>query len=234
MTSLCGAYRYMVGVLGWISKTRPEIAVAFAMLGGFCATPTRRHMAAAERIIHYIRTHPLPLTLKTIHGTPVLHAYTDASFQRKLRTGRAGWKVFLLGADDEPGGLYNTIAWATRKLKSVGSSTSAELMALEFLVKRLWTYISLIWKVWRVRCQVYIYIDSRPLFDQLRTGQCKEEPGFEGVLDYCITNSKAMRAEIEWIERDRQLADDLTKPDIYVAQLPSSCSVGGTEYSGGV
>eukprot|EP00918_Siedleckia_nematoides_P039171 GHVU01085240.1.p1 GENE.GHVU01085240.1~~GHVU01085240.1.p1 ORF type:complete len:550 (-),score=40.12 GHVU01085240.1:623-2272(-) len=214
--TLVPVYRRIVGILGWTAKTRPDIGAAVAVLGRFCATPTRRHLAAAERVLHYVLTTNRPLLLVPIEGNPQLSAYSDGGFKRKQRAGRAGFKIFLHGEGmtESPGRGENLIAWVTRRLKTVGSSTAAELMALELVVKRLWGFISLLWKLWRVHCKVTIYIDSRPLYQQLRTGQCNEEPVLEGILDYCITHCRAMNAKVEWIMRTQQLADELTKPDI--------------------
>eukprot|EP00918_Siedleckia_nematoides_P107036 GHVU01233374.1.p1 GENE.GHVU01233374.1~~GHVU01233374.1.p1 ORF type:complete len:1414 (+),score=120.93 GHVU01233374.1:692-4933(+) len=207
-------YRALNGQLGWAVKTRPKQLVFFSILSQYCAKPCKRLLNAMKRVLTAMKQNPCPLVLRAINGEPCLECYCDASFKFSEMSSRLGYIIYLRGSDDTTSDSdSNPIAWATkRERRLLDSSTSAELLALKLLVKTTWEFLPVIQSFWRKRARVRVLIDSRPLYDQLRMGRCKAEPSLNKQLGYVLQELKQLNSSVQWIPREKQKADVLTKP----------------------
>uniref|UniRef100_A0A2N9IG27 Reverse transcriptase Ty1/copia-type domain-containing protein n=1 Tax=Fagus sylvatica TaxID=28930 RepID=A0A2N9IG27_FAGSY len=72
-------YRSMVGALHYLTFTRPDISFAVHQVCQYMSTPTTTHLAAAKRVLRYIRgifNHGIEFTPGPLH----LSSYTDADW----------------------------------------------------------------------------------------------------------------------------------------------------------
>uniref|UniRef100_A0A0G4F0E4 RNase H type-1 domain-containing protein n=1 Tax=Chromera velia CCMP2878 TaxID=1169474 RepID=A0A0G4F0E4_9ALVE len=157
-----------------------------------------------------------PMTSKDQVGC-VVHAFFDAAFKFKEYAARLGYVIRLLGSielkDDALALFRNWIAWATKRAgRKVGSSTAGELLALEFLLKKLGEIVGLVRALWGIKVvRVIVYTDSGPLHDQFRSGKAQTDATMQGVLEWCIQEMRAVGADLQWISRGRNVANVMTK-----------------------
>ena len=117
-------YQQMIGSLLYLSiRTRPDIAVAVAILARFQSEPTEYCHRAVKRVLRYLRgTSGLGLTYD--HGNMKLHTFVDSDYagdtvDRKSTTG------FALKLGNAP------VSWGSKKQATVSLSTcEAEYYAL--------------------------------------------------------------------------------------------------------
>jgi hypothetical protein len=120
-------YRSVVGGLQWAATcTKPEVAYAVSVLQRHMAVPTASHMAAAKRVLRYLRGHPEGLTYArgARDVQPELTGFADASYANDPATRRShtGY-VFMLGGA--------AVAWRSKRQSCVTlSTTEAEYVAL--------------------------------------------------------------------------------------------------------
>ncbi|KAM1755844.1 hypothetical protein ACFX12_008126 [Malus domestica] len=116
-------YRSVVGVLQYLTFTRPDIAFSVHQVCQFMQQPMIAHFTAVKRILRYLKG-TLHHGLFYSHGPLQLRAFSDADWagdpnDRRSTTGMA---VFLGN---------NPISWSSKKQLTVSrSSTEAEYRAL--------------------------------------------------------------------------------------------------------
>eukprot|EP00918_Siedleckia_nematoides_P025669 GHVU01055406.1.p1 GENE.GHVU01055406.1~~GHVU01055406.1.p1 ORF type:complete len:173 (+),score=18.11 GHVU01055406.1:556-1074(+) len=167
-----------------------------------------------KRVLNAMKENPSPLVLRAINGDPCLHCYCDASYKLTEMSSRKGYSIYLRGSLDQiDRSDDNEIAWATKQeRRKLDSSTSAELLGMKLVVKAVWEFLPVIKSFWGKKAEVRMLIDSRPLYDQLRIGRCKAEPSLNIQLEYVLQELKKLKAGVQWIPRDKQKADVMTKP----------------------
>uniref|UniRef100_A0A2N9IPU1 Protein kinase domain-containing protein n=1 Tax=Fagus sylvatica TaxID=28930 RepID=A0A2N9IPU1_FAGSY len=117
------AYRSMVGALHYLTFTRPDISFVMHQVCQYMSTPTTTHLAAAKRVLRYIKSpfnHGIEFTPGPLH----LSAYTDADWAGDPddRRSTSGFLVYLGN---------NAITWSAKKQPTVSrSSTESEYRAL--------------------------------------------------------------------------------------------------------
>eukprot|EP00918_Siedleckia_nematoides_P015954 GHVU01034451.1.p1 GENE.GHVU01034451.1~~GHVU01034451.1.p1 ORF type:complete len:984 (+),score=104.50 GHVU01034451.1:229-3180(+) len=206
-------YRGVLGVLGWATRLTPDQHVSHSEFGAHSACPAKRHLEALKTFLLTMYTYPPPsLSLCAFDGTPTLHGFCDASYDREKMQCRTGFKLYLDGPELGPNENCNMVAWETKRPKAkIASSTSAELLALLLLVKGIWRYFCFVEKLWGEKPSVYVYVDNKPLVQQLRKGYCQEEPRLNAQLSYVAENLKALDGKVTLIPREKQRADAMTK-----------------------
>eukprot|EP00918_Siedleckia_nematoides_P019923 GHVU01042467.1.p1 GENE.GHVU01042467.1~~GHVU01042467.1.p1 ORF type:complete len:422 (-),score=54.09 GHVU01042467.1:295-1407(-) len=199
-------YRSKVGTFSWASKLEPKADVWVSRLSEHSLTPSQRHLDAVDRTLEALKKNLKPLQLQAVQTEPELVVYCDASYSQKTKLSRCGYQVFLIGKQE------NLIAWCTRRSKRLlDSSTSAELLALKLAVKHVFSYKSLVEALWRIPVKVTIKVDCLPLYNQIRMGKIAEERSMQAELDYTMQEMRKLKSDIEWISREFQRADCMTK-----------------------
>jgi hypothetical protein len=138
-------YRSLVGALHYLTFTRPDISFSVHQVCQYMSTPTTIHLAAAKRILRYLRG-TLNHGIVFSPGPIQLSAFTDADWAGDPddRRSTSGYLVYL-GS--------NPITWSAKKQPTVSRSSteseyralaiaSAELCWIRTLLKDLGIYLS--------------------------------------------------------------------------------------------
>eukprot|EP00918_Siedleckia_nematoides_P001546 GHVU01003651.1.p1 GENE.GHVU01003651.1~~GHVU01003651.1.p1 ORF type:complete len:1455 (+),score=198.40 GHVU01003651.1:569-4366(+) len=173
---------------------------------------TARHMKALDAVLEGLRRTDSTLIFHAVKGDPVLYGYCDAAYDRDNYSCRLGYKIILDSAEREPLSQENIIAWSSKKVKKrIASSTSAELEALNLLIKHMFLYMRVVADLWQKMPKVILFSDSQPLLSQIERGKVREEPRLQPQLDFVLQNISELNASVKWIARSHQLADAMTK-----------------------
>ena len=124
-------YQKIVGALLYLAIcTRPDIASAVRQVGRFASEPTNRHLAAAKRILRYLKgTQALGLQYAKNKQQNKLQAFCDASWaeDRLNRKSTTGYLFQLAGGP---------ISWTSKQQTTVAlSSCEAEYIALALTIQ---------------------------------------------------------------------------------------------------
>jgi len=125
-------YQSMIGSLMYAATaTRPDIAHATHFLGQFSSQPTTTHLAAAKRILRYLKGTPTHgVTYKYNTNEIPLRVYSDSLFASNL-TDRHSYTGLIIQT------YGHTVIWRSKKQKTVSDSTTvAEYVALAFASKQ--------------------------------------------------------------------------------------------------
>jgi hypothetical protein len=199
-------YRSLVGVLHYLTFTRSNISFSVHQVCQYMSTPTTIHLAAAKRILRYIRGilyHGIAFT----PGPIQLSAYTDADWAGDPddRRSTSGYLVYL-GS--------NPITWSAKKQPTVSRSSieseyralaiaSAELCWIRTLLKDLGIYLSNTPILWCDNVSA-LAIASNPIF-HARTKHIE--------VDFHFVRERVLRKDllVKFVSTTDQLADIFTK-----------------------
>uniref|UniRef100_A0A0G4GWT7 Uncharacterized protein n=1 Tax=Chromera velia CCMP2878 TaxID=1169474 RepID=A0A0G4GWT7_9ALVE len=91
---------------------------------------------------------------------------------------------------------HNIAYWLSRKIgRKLGSTTSAELLAMRDAVKISWSFIHFVRKLWGEMPLVVVVTDSQPLMHQIGSKQYKSEPRMQEELEYVLENLMELGAK---------------------------------------
>uniref|UniRef100_A0A0G4H1P5 Uncharacterized protein n=1 Tax=Chromera velia CCMP2878 TaxID=1169474 RepID=A0A0G4H1P5_9ALVE len=164
-------------MLEWGVRMNPFRAVWGHMVTQSISKPSRRVFKMVVCIIEMLKGHPDKRVFTSVELVPVVHAYFDAAFKFTTYAARLGYVIRILHSIELRGDLRslleNWIAWATKRAgRKVGSSTAGEVLAFEFLLKKLFGIVALVKAMWGLKkVHMIIYTDSGPLHDQFHTGR---------------------------------------------------------------
>uniref|UniRef100_A0A2N9GGL3 Integrase catalytic domain-containing protein n=1 Tax=Fagus sylvatica TaxID=28930 RepID=A0A2N9GGL3_FAGSY len=199
-------YRSLVGALHYLTFTRPDISFSVHQVCQYMSTPTTIHLAAAKRILRYLRG-TLNHGIAFSPGPIQLSAYTDADWAGDPddRRSTSGYLVYL-GS--------NPITWSAKKQPTVSRSSteseyralaiaSAELCWIRTLLKDLGIYLSHTPILWCDNVSA-LAIASNPVF-HARTKHIE--------VDFHFVRERVLRKDllVQFVSTVDQLADIFTK-----------------------
>uniref|UniRef100_A0A0G4HTH4 Reverse transcriptase RNase H-like domain-containing protein n=1 Tax=Chromera velia CCMP2878 TaxID=1169474 RepID=A0A0G4HTH4_9ALVE len=172
------------------------------MVAQSISKPSRRVFKTVIPIIEMLKGHSDKWVFTSVGLVPVVHAYFDTAFKFATYAARLGYVVRILHSIELRGDLRslleNWIAWATKRAgRKVGSSTTGEVLAFKFLLKKLFGIVALVKAMWGLKkVRVIIYIDSSPLHDQFQSGKAQTDATMQGVLEWCIQEMRVLGADL--------------------------------------
>ncbi|XP_070039629.1 uncharacterized mitochondrial protein AtMg00810-like [Nicotiana tomentosiformis] len=200
-------YRSTVGVLQYLTFTRPDIAFAVNKVSQFIHNPLDSHLVVVKRILRYLKgtlSHGLHFSRQP---STLLHGYRDADWGGSIDNCKStsGWAIFL-GS--------HLISWASKKQCAVSRSSTeveyralanaaSELTWLEFLLRKISCFSSFTPVLWCDNLSA-IYLTINPVFHS-RTKHM--EIDFYFVRDK--VKNKAL--SVRYISSNDKIADVLTK-----------------------
>uniref|UniRef100_A0A0G4HQQ6 Reverse transcriptase Ty1/copia-type domain-containing protein n=1 Tax=Chromera velia CCMP2878 TaxID=1169474 RepID=A0A0G4HQQ6_9ALVE len=205
-----------VGYLGWAVKTQPSLSFLFSHLSRSNSHLSRSSVLATEKALWHARETARPLRLSSVSSIPCLLVWRDASYELAKKEGRLGIEIQLVDESEianlEKINEDNTVFWLSKKLaRKLGSTTSAELLAMHDAVKSSWSIAHLVRKLWGKMLPVVVVTDLQPLMFQLSSKQCKSEPRMQGELEYVLENLAELGAKVKWVQSGSMRADRQTK-----------------------
>ena len=132
----------------------------------------------------------------------MLAMWVDAAYSVKDCFGRLGYECQLLDEADFKKDLsqlprHNMFAWQSQKIKrKIASSMAAELLALKEGVKVMPLYSDVVKELWGVTPKEIYITDSQPLLAWLASEGCKQDPEWQGNLDYIVERIRERSAEV--------------------------------------
>ena len=110
-------YRSLVGSLIYLTNTRPDIVHAVSIISRFMSDPSKDHLAAAKRILRYIKGTKSYGIMYESENDSRLTGYTDSDWAGSIddRRSTSGY-LFQLGS--------KSISWSSRKQATVALSSS--------------------------------------------------------------------------------------------------------------
>jgi hypothetical protein len=210
-------YRSMVGTALYISvMTRPDISFAAGQLSRHMSSPTHALMAAAERLLLFLKHTasrrlvykigvPPPIPMKPI-SRPLLVVYSDSDWGT-CPTTRRSVSGIVITVNGSP------VAWASRKQPLVAKSTmAAEYLAASVAMDEAMCVLQLLEENG---------LASKPIpliTDNLATSKVLVKPAQPSKLKYIDLHFHSVRERIVdktfaayWVNTHQQLADLLTK-----------------------
>uniref|UniRef100_A0A0G4GYP2 Uncharacterized protein n=1 Tax=Chromera velia CCMP2878 TaxID=1169474 RepID=A0A0G4GYP2_9ALVE len=148
-----------------------------------------------------------------------VHFYSDAS--RKPKTKEVRKRTVGFWGDEtwshEKGNKWNLVVFKTaRSTKLHDHLYSAEMEALRQTVREAWRPCYLIDELMGKFPRVRFYLDSKGVYDSLRSGKCTAKPELQKELDYMIQGMRRMGVDmlrdVVWTPRELNRADWQTKP----------------------
>uniref|UniRef100_A0A0G4H8J6 Uncharacterized protein n=1 Tax=Chromera velia CCMP2878 TaxID=1169474 RepID=A0A0G4H8J6_9ALVE len=204
-----------VGTLQWGVRMNLLHMVWGHTVAQSISKPSRRVFKTVMRIIKMLKGHPDKQIFMSVRLVPygaALLAFKFATYAARL-----GYVIRVLHSIELRGDrrslLENWIAWATKRAgRKVGSSTAGEVLAFEFLLKKLFGIVALVKAMWGLKkVRVIVYTDSGPLHNQFRSGKAQTDATMQDVLEWCIQEMRVLGADLQWIARLRNVANVMTK-----------------------
>lgn len=201
-------YQSLIGSLMYaMLGSRPDIAFAVSMVSRFASNPTDEHLAAAKRILRYLKsTIDYELTYKG--DLQALTGYSDADYAGDRDTRRStGGFLFHVGS--------GIISWSSKRQSTVSlSSCESELKAETQAAKEaVWLHGWLKEILREKQVAVVINCDNQGAIALAKNDQ------FHAKTKHIDTQSKWVKeavaagtVELKYISTAEQLADGLTKP----------------------
>ena len=93
-------YRQLVGMLTYLTITRPDLAHAVHKVSQFMSAPRSKHYAAVIRIIHYLRETLYRGLFFSVNSDYTLYAYSNADWAGDVndRKSTTGYLVFFVSS----------------------------------------------------------------------------------------------------------------------------------------
>ena len=127
-TEYSAAFGSLLGGVGWVVQTRPDVATYVGALQRVLKKPKAKHVRNLNRVVRYLQAHPLVLKFQRIEGPTKLGLISDSAFKATepdclaIRSGI----IALMSATPTQGKFsVAPIEWVSRKQQHVCRSTYA-------------------------------------------------------------------------------------------------------------
>ena len=216
--SFANNYRNIVGSLGYLRRTRPDICVALGVTAQFCKLGRHgpQHYRALRNIMRYCKlTKHYGLlytsTNKKLHDPWVISGHVDSDWAawKGSRRSRSGYLVFLGNC---------LIAFGSKLQPAVAlSSAEAEYMALALITRII------LWIVHMIECipgqfvrrPILVYEDNKPCINLANNHSSSKYTRHIGIAHHFLRDHYRGGNEqflLVWTQSSEQKADGMTKP----------------------
>jgi len=215
--------RSVVGQLNWLANiTRPEISFQVSSISSKFQSATISEIKDVNKVVEFVRNNPSSIKFPPLNPDDIkVTMYSDASFNN-LDDGysQGGYIVLLSDKTDAC-----PVAWKSNKLRRVARSTlAAETLALTegcdaaFLITNLAKEAGLI-----KNQKILAYTDNKSLFDCAATSSQVADKRLRVEISAIREMKEREEVSIEWVSKDKQLADCLTKRGASTVHLKNGC-----------
>ena len=201
-------YRKLIGCLRYLTLTRPDLIFPVSYLSRFMSKPYSNHLAAAKRLLRYIKgTSEYGLIYKRDEDSKLV-GFCDSDYagDQDDRMSTSGY-IFLLGS--------KPIAWNCSKQKVVAlSSCEAKYISSTSAVcQGIWISRFVHELIGQVVEKFDLYIDNKSAIEISRNpvyhGRTKHIEVRYHFIRNCVEENKVI---LKHVRTDDQLADLFTKP----------------------
>ena len=208
--------RGLVGQLQWAAKlTRPDISFSSCDLSSRAKDATITEVKEANKLLKKLHQQQYSVRIPNIGNITAssLVVFSDAS-HKILADGNSqgGFIVFLAGSHNK----FAPLVWTSHRLKRVvKSAMAAETIALNEAIEHallLKTILLEIYELGSSKLPISCYIDSKQTLAAVTSTNVIEDK--RTLIDVCAIRQMLDRGEVnsvQWITKDKQLADCLTK-----------------------
>ncbi|PKA61094.1 Retrovirus-related Pol polyprotein from transposon TNT 1-94 [Apostasia shenzhenica] len=201
-------YRSIIGVLQYVTITRPDITFVVSRACQFMHAPTEDHWTGVKRILRYLKGTILYGPQFHRHSSHTLHAFSDADWAGSPNDRRStgGFAIFLGN---------NLISWSSKKQSTVSrSSTEAEYKAIANAIAELVWLQSLL-------NELHLPVTGTPTLwcDNIGATNLTANPVFHAhtkhvEIDFHFVRERVAshQLKVSYISTKNQLADIFMKP----------------------
>jgi hypothetical protein len=204
-------YRSLVGQLNWLAtQSRPDIAFNVCRLSAKLSEPTGQDVLDANKTLKKANSNKIHLRYKKLKPPLQLIAYCDASYGNLPDGGsQGGHIVFLTDATMNAAPL----AWRSRKLRRVCRSTlTAETLSLADTIDVCVWMKHIIDEIDDSKLlTTVVRTDNHDLFEAAHSTKACEEKRLIVELGSIRESVRAGEIDLQWVSKDNQIADSLTK-----------------------
>ena len=211
-------YRNIVGSLGYLRHTRPDICVALGIASQFAKMGRHgpQHYRGLRNIIRYCKRtvhHGLlyTSTFKSIQDPWIVSAHVDSDWAawKATRRSRTGYLIYLCNC---------LIAFGSKLQPAVAlSSAEAEYMALSYVTRLLLWIIHMIEAIpgQFVKRPVLVYEDNKPCINLANNRAASRYTRHIGICHHFLRDhydDGDKQFKLIWTQSSTQRADGMTKP----------------------
>ena len=118
----------LLGGVGWVVQTRPDVAAYVGALQRHLKNPKVKHLKRLNRVVRYVKAHPLVLKFKRVPPPTCLGIISDSAFQAKDQdclAVKSGIVCLMQKSVSTVDGSVSPIEWVSKKQTHVCRSTYA-------------------------------------------------------------------------------------------------------------
>ncbi len=215
--------RGAVGQLNWVAfQTRPDMAFDACNTAVSLKNATMRDIQIANKSIKKAKTNEVSIHFRDIGVVQdaQIVCFCDASFRNLKGESSQGGHIIFIKSNK----TFSPVTWQSKKIKRIVKSTlAAEALALDDAADACFYLKTLLQEIiggQKNSFPIILKTDSRNLFDAVHSTKTLEDRRLK--IDICSLRQKLSNGEIhaiQWISKDFQLADSLTKNEASTSKL---------------
>jgi len=226
----------LLGGVGWVVQTRPDVITYVGALQRHLKKPKTKHARALNRVVNYLKTHPLTIRFHKVQGPTKLAIVSDSAYKAADPDCLAIKSGIIMLMHDGPNSNCKVapIEWLSKKQQHVCRSTyaaelhsSLDLVGMGMIVSSAFNEImfgrqpALVLARWqdegKFAIPMELYIDARSVFDGVTSDPVKTPADKALLLHAKALNSMLTSRQIKaltWIDTRDMIADALNKGTI--------------------
>ena len=222
--------RGLIGQLNWLANiTRPEISYDVSRISSNIKSATIADVKWTNKVLKFVQTKPAHIHYPSLQLQDAdIVVYTDASFNNNTSGSSQGAHIVFLRDSKNA----CPIAWRSSRIRRIARSTlAAETLAFAdgcdtaSFIKHLATEIKLI----RPNLPFFGKTDSKSLFDAANTTTLISDRRLRVEISLLREMQETDELKIQWISKEYQLADVMTKTGASSNALMSALQKGRFE-----